>query len=122
MTEPALPEYAGNPFIAALPPPLGTSAAFAALMDLPNHDPKERGYPAHLRCHCVQRLMRYFGPLSRHLELESRIGFLIRLGYIGRNPETTDYILRLRNNHERVRAGICMLPSTPWKRPRQALI
>jgi len=102
MTDPSLPEYAGNPFIAALPPPLGTSEAFTALMDLPGHDPKERGYPAHLRCHCVQRHMRYFDPLSRHLELESRIGFLIRQGYIGRNPETTDYIQRLRNNHERV--------------------
>ncbi|WP_138471788.1 ATP-binding protein [Poseidonocella sp. HB161398] len=102
MPDPELPEYAGNPFISSLPPPLSAEQAIAALTDLPAHSPVERTYPAHLRLHCVQRLGRYFDPLSRHLTLEAHIGALIRQGYIGRNPHTTDFIHRLHNSHARV--------------------
>lgn len=97
-----LPEYANNPFIACLPRPLSTEEALKALTDFPTYDPAERRYPAHLRCHCVQRLRRYFDPMARHLTLEERVGALIRQGYIGRNPNTTDFIHRLHNNHARV--------------------
>ncbi|MDD2869927.1 hypothetical protein [Neomegalonema sp.] len=100
--ESLLPEYAANPFIARLPPPLSVEAALAALTDLPSFNAEERLYPAHLRAHCIQRLGQYFEPLIRHLTLEQRIGLLIRQGYLGRNPMTTDYIHRLRNNHERI--------------------
>lgn len=102
MNDPVLPEYAGNPFIARLPSPMSVHEALAALTDLPAYSPDERRYPAHLRCHCIQRLARYFDPMNRHLTLESRIGALIRQGYIGRNPNTTDFIQRLHNDHERV--------------------
>lgn len=101
--DPILTEYRDNPFIACLPPPLSVSEALAKLTDLPSYSEAERQYPAHLRCHCIQRLGRYFDPLSRHLSLEQRIGTLIRQGYVGRNPNTTDYLHRLHNNHERVR-------------------
>lgn len=102
MSDPALPEYAGNPFIAQLPPPLSVREALIALTDLPAYNVVERQYPSHLRCHCIQRLARYFDPMNRHLALEQRVGALIRQGYIGRNPRTTDFIHRLHNNHERV--------------------
>lgn len=102
MPDPELPEYASNPFIACLPKPLSTEEALKALTELPDYDPAERGYSAHLRCHCVQRLGRYFDPMTRHLTLEERVGTLIRQGYIGRNPNTTDFIHRLHNNHARV--------------------
>ena len=102
MTDPILPEYAGNPFIARLPPPMSVQDVLAELTDLPAYSPDERHYPAHLRCHCIRRLARYFDPMNRHLALEGRIGALIRHSYIGRNPNTTDFIHRLHNNHERV--------------------
>ena len=101
--DPVLPEYRDNPFIARLPPLLPVADALAALTDLPFHLEAERRYTAHLRCHCIQRLARYFDPLSRHLALEQRIGTLIRQGYVGRNPNTTDYLHRLHNDYERVR-------------------
>lgn len=101
--DPVLPEYRDNPFIACLPAPLSVPDALAKLTDLPPYSEAERQYPAHLRCHCIQRLARYFDPLSRHLSLEQRIGALIRQGYVGRNPNTTDYLHRLHNNYERVR-------------------
>ena len=60
MTDPILPEYAGNPFIARLPPPMSVQDVLAELTDLPAYSPDERHYPAHLRCHCIRRLARYF--------------------------------------------------------------
>ncbi len=102
MTDPILPEYAGNPFIAHLPPPMSLQGALAALTDLQAYSPDERHYPAHLRCHCIQRLARYFDPANRHLALEGRIGALIRQGYVGSNPNIADFIHRLHNNRERV--------------------
>lgn len=77
----------------------------------------ERKFPAHLRCQCILRLARYFDPLDRHLQLEFRISALIRQGYVGRNPEGTDFIHRLHNNYERVvhrdlQAGIHPVEST----------
>ena len=121
MTDPVLPEYACNPFIARLPPPLSVQEALTALTDLPGYAHAERHYPAHLRCHCIQRLARYFDPMNRHLALEQRIGALIRQGYIGRNPRTTDFIHRLHNNHERVIRRIWTPRLTPSKRPPRAL-
>ncbi len=99
---PELPEYRDNPFINRLPPVLSISAALKALMDLPVYREEERLYPAHYRCHVLQRLGRHFVPLERHLQLEAGISVLIRQGYVGRNPKTTDYVHRLHNDHERV--------------------
>ena len=78
MSEPILSEYADNPFICSLPPPMSVNDALSVLTDLPAYSASERTYPAHLRCHCIQRLGRYFDPMSRHLALEQRIGVLIR--------------------------------------------
>lgn len=97
-----LPEYAANPFIARLPPILSAAECFGRLRHLPDHDPAERRRPAHERLHCLGRLLTYFDPNERHLALESRIDLMIRQGYLGRNPLTTSYYQRLRNDHARV--------------------
>lgn len=99
---PELPEYRDNPFINRLPSVLSIPEALRNLTQLPLHRDEERQYPAHLRCHCLQRLGRYFVPLERHLQLEVRLSALIRQGYVGRNPNTTDYLYRLHNDYERV--------------------
>ncbi|MFD1627711.1 hypothetical protein [Azospirillum griseum] len=77
---PELPEYRDNPFINRLPPVLSIPDALRNLTQLPLHREEERQYPAHLRCHCLQRLGRYFVPLERHLQLEVRLSALIRQG------------------------------------------
>lgn len=102
MADPDLPEYAKNPFVSCLPPPMSTEQPIQTLTEFPSYSPAERNYPAHLRLHCVQRLGRYFDPMGRHLTLEAHVSALIRQGYIGRNPHTTDFIHRLHNNHARV--------------------
>lgn len=99
---PDLPEYRDNPFISRLPPVLVLENALSALTDLPIYREEERRYSAHLRSHCILRLKRYFDPMERQLQLETRFAALLRQGYVGRNPNTTDYLHRLQNGYERV--------------------
>ncbi len=40
VTDPQLPEYANNPFIARLPSPMSVREALAALADLPAYAPR----------------------------------------------------------------------------------
>ncbi|WP_052341643.1 ATP-binding protein [Salinarimonas rosea] len=108
-----LPEYCENPFIARLPPVLSAAGLFRTLQDLPRHDEAERRLPSHLRIHCAMRLGRYFDPNERHIALEQRMDVLIRQGYLGRNPNTTDYYLRLRNDLARVSARSFDVEATP---------
>lgn len=100
-----LPEYAANPFIAALPALMSQREVLDALSAPPHFDEKERNYPATLRKHCVLRLGRMFHPMARQVQLAERIGMLIRQGYIGRNPATNDYIAHLQDGAERIAQG-----------------
>lgn len=110
-----LPEYENNPFIARLPPILSTKELFHRLRDLPYHDEAERQMSSHLRIHCAMRLGRYFNPNERHIALEQRVDVVIRQGYLGRNPNTTDYYLRLRNDLARVNARSFAAEATPMR-------
>lgn len=51
---------------------------------------------AEYRLHCVMRLLKYFQPMARHLELEQKVSRVVRYGYVGRNPLLPDYKARLR--------------------------
>lgn len=100
-----LPEYAANPFIAALPPLMSQRELLKALSAPPHFDVTERNYTATLRKHCVLRLGRMFHPMARQAQLAERIGMLIRQGYIGRNPATNDFIAHLQDGAERIDQG-----------------
>lgn len=100
-----LPEYASNPFIAALPKLMSQRELLKALSAPPYFDTKERNYAATLRKHCVLRLGRMFHPMARQVQLAERIGMLIRQGYIGRNPASNDYIAHLQDGAERIDQG-----------------
>ncbi|MHB1543038.1 MAG: hypothetical protein ACYCS1_01295 [Gammaproteobacteria bacterium] len=106
----ALSEYSDNPFIARLPPLLSQRALLDALVSRPPFDERERGYPAHLRKHCIVRLVRYFEPLPRQVQLADRFAMLLRQGYVGRNPLTHDYLAHLHNGADRVEAGALDAP------------
>jgi hypothetical protein len=97
-----LPEYAGNPFIAALPPVASQREILKALSSPPIFDPKEQAYPATLRRHCVLRLSRMFLPMARQVALAEQIGMQIRQGYVGRNPATNAFIHHLEDGAERI--------------------
>jgi hypothetical protein len=102
-SEQMLPEYADNPFICALPPILGKASAIKALKVLPSFNDKEINLPPHVRVHAMQRLLgSFFQPSAQHITLETRFSILIRQGYIGRNPATSDFIKHLNNGYDRI--------------------
>lgn len=96
-----IPEYDCNPFIDNLPRLKTRKAIFKALQFKPEYSESECGYPSHYRKHFVLRLTRFFEPVSRHVELAERLDYILRQGYVGRNPLTHDYIRHLQNDFKR---------------------
>lgn len=84
--EQMLEEYSGNPLIEALPPIFSYEQTEELVHEYPAFSEKERELDERYRYHCVQRLFRYFQPLSVHFDIEQRISRVIRQGYISRNP------------------------------------
>ncbi|TFI59197.1 ATP-binding protein [Sphingomonas parva] len=109
-----LPEYAGNPFISALPPILSAVETLEFLSCPPLFDAAERALPGHLRKHCLMRLTRYMEPLTMQLELAERFDLVLRQGYVGRNPATGAHHRHVLAGAERVDAmdlsAICGVP------------
>lgn len=86
-----VPEYQGNPLIEALPPVLTTEQAAESLAHFPAYNKFLRDQPDHVRQHLIQTGMRFFQPLGVHLDLQRRFSNLIRIGYVARNPFTSNY-------------------------------
>ncbi|WP_062057852.1 AAA family ATPase [Cellvibrio sp. OA-2007] len=98
-----LPEYDSNPFIAALPLINDRKTAIASLVSTPDFSEEELDYGPDIRVHAMQRLITdFFQPQAQHINLETRISILIRQGYIGRNPATSDFIKHLNNGYDRI--------------------
>ncbi len=67
--EQLLVEYKGNPLIEALPPILSKDQFVEASQECPAFDESERSLDSWVRLHCVERLLRFFQPLERHIYL-----------------------------------------------------
>lgn len=104
-TNQGLAEYNTNPLIQALPPIWSQEDFVEQAAIYPNFDPDERNLDAKYRFHCVERLLRYFEPLNRHIELEQVICVMIRQGYLARNPLEPEYALRSRQIHQAITQG-----------------
>ncbi|WP_203563843.1 ATP-binding protein [Deefgea sp. CFH1-16] len=88
--EQAVLEYQGNPLIEALPPILSEENAAVAMSNFPEEpSDEERQKPKEIRLHSIDRLNRLVQPLPIYLELESVVSTVIRSGYVGRNPMST---------------------------------
>jgi hypothetical protein len=98
-----LVEYRENPLIEALPPILSKEDFVETVCEYPAFDGSERDLPPAVRLHCVERLMRFFQPLERHIDLEQKISRLIRQGYLARNPLAPSYAVRLKQLNQSVR-------------------
>jgi hypothetical protein len=104
-----LPDYDGNPLIAALPPILSTEEAAEALTHQVAYDNKARKLPAHIRQHALLPILQFFQPLSHHLELEGKVSRMLRFGYVGRNPTHRGFF---KENHTKAKQ-ICAQTKTP---------
>lgn len=100
-----IPEYAGNPYLEALPPIQSSQQAAQQLAAYPPFHPEERQAESHYRLHFVRRLFQVFQPLPSHLELENRITTAIRQGYLARNPLTPSYAKALQQGYQVIQNG-----------------
>ena len=108
-----IPDFAGNPWIEALPDILSPEQVIEALSSYPPMDPLERQLEPHLRIHLIpQRLSQYFQPLEQHLVLYDAISSMIRGGYAERNPLSPSVIRRLSQMENRQRGNVYPSHST----------
>lgn len=101
--EQQLPEYRNNPLISALAPIPELKEVVKQLQLVPSFEPQEAFLDGRLRAHAIARLLHsFFQPLNHHLELEGKIGLMIRQGYIGRNPASGAWYAHLQNGYRRI--------------------
>lgn len=89
-------DYEGNPLIEALPAIMSKDEFSSAVTYYPPYKDEERFLGSEYRLHCVMRLLKYFQPMGKHIDLEQRISRVLRYGYLARNPLLPEYKARLR--------------------------
>lgn len=100
-----IPEYAGNPYLEALPPICHPQQIARQLAIYPPFNVEERKLDSHYRLHLVRRLFQVFQPLPHHIELENRISTAIRQGYLARNPLKPQYAKSLQQGYQVIQSG-----------------
>lgn len=77
-------QYQGNKLIEALPELMDHKQIAKALERKPAFSDDEKDLPLHIREAAMSRIFGYFQPLKIHIQYASKIGRMIRDGYIGR--------------------------------------
>lgn len=99
-------QYQGNPLIEALPPILDKRQLRDGLSGQIAFRPTDAYLDGQTRIHVIAQLLdRFFQPLSRHIELESKLSILLRQGYVGRNLATGALNAHIQNGYERIMLG-----------------
>ncbi len=84
-----IPEFQGNPLIAALnPPPGDLDSAILGLSEVPAFDELDRELPAIMRMFLPARLTRFLFPTSQHVRILKHVYCQVLDGYRARNPLT----------------------------------
>ncbi|MHB8181986.1 MAG: AAA family ATPase [Acidithiobacillus ferrivorans] len=98
--------YQGNPLIEALPPILDRHQLRDGLSGQIKFRPTDVYLDGQTRNHVISQLLdSFFQPLSRHIELESKLSIMLRQGYVGRNLATGQLNTHIQNGYERVMRG-----------------
>lgn len=99
-------QYQGNPLIEALPPLLDRRQLKNGLSGQIVFRPTDAYLDGQTRIHVISQLLDgFFQPLSRHIELESKLSIMLRQGYVGRNMATGKLNAHIQNGYERVMQG-----------------
>lgn len=105
-SDPGIEPYRGNPLIEALPPIMTMQQIKQGLSGSIQFDPKDIYVDGPWRVHLISQLLDdFFQPISRHLQLESKLSIMIRQGYVGRNLNDGSLNAHLQNGYERVMSG-----------------
>lgn len=90
-TESPIPEYNKNPLLKSLPPVMTSEQAAKRLLHLSDYDDSMRERPDNDRYHLLRTSLRFFKPLTPHIDLERAFGGAIRQSYLERNLAKSDY-------------------------------
>lgn len=98
--------YKNNPLIEALPPLNDFLTDAKALKSKIHCSESERYLSSIKRVHHISRIIdEFFQPLNNHFLLHEKLSIMIRSGYVGRNPNTSDWAKHIQNGYERVIQG-----------------
>ena len=86
-----IPEYAGNPFIEALPDILSQESIVERFTHVPEVKENDRLLPLEFKKHYLARILDFFILANRHFDLQDKISLMIRKGYVNRNPTKGEY-------------------------------
>lgn len=84
-------EYAGNPFIEALPDVMSQVELIEQLTKIPKIKENDRLLPLEVKKHLLARILDFFVISNRHFDLQDKISVMIRKGYVNRNPLNSGY-------------------------------
>ncbi|WP_153130470.1 AAA family ATPase [Dechloromonas hortensis] len=104
-SEQRIPQYQGNPLIAALPP-IGTEEeVMNRLFSLPYFAPEQRNWTDAERIQMIAQLASFMLPMSRHVQLAYALDAMMRQGYIGRVPHSVQSSAIFRKLYEQQTHG-----------------
>jgi len=93
---PELPEWQGNPYLAAMPPiPTDEDHIIDFLTVRPEYSESDRHLPSELRMHKVTTLNRFLQPSHHHIDLFHKMSTILYGGYVGRNPLDRGHFSRI---------------------------
>lgn len=95
-----LPHFQGNPLIEALPLALEPDEVFTRLSSAPKFDEAQRDWSMSERLQMLKTLSNFMVPLTRHMALATELDSLLRNGYVGRRPDTPEFVQRLQALYE----------------------
>lgn len=101
----AIPLYAGNPLIEALPPLQSSKWWKDKFGFKPKYDPKELSLPADERLHCVLTLLQLFVVQARHMEVREKLDMLLRIAYVGVSVDENERNKCSQRSYERIQSG-----------------
>lgn len=117
-TQQRLPQFAGNPLVEALPPPMGDVELIQAMSLLPAFDPEQRNWESHERITMLESLQNFMVPLRRHIGLARSLDAMLRAGYVGRAPRTRDHALLSQKLYEDQMAGRTFAQAADTRTPQ----
>jgi len=104
--DPGIEKYRGNLFIEALPPIMSSKDIRNGLTGDISFRPNDVFENDNKRAHIIAQVLDdFFHPISKHIELESKISIMIRQGYVGRNISDGSLNTHMQNGYERVQTG-----------------
>lgn len=106
------PDYAGNPFIEALPPIQDEDGAIQGMQNLIRITDAERERAPHERLHMLGRIKHFMQPLDYHVDLFHRMSVVLRRGYVDRNPLNPAFVRELMDGSERMKKSMDMFVPT----------